>query len=83
MAEKQILLVHESLAQSIMKDLISGVTLLSMVGIGVWIDSGAMQWVAGIIWLLAMVGKSTAYAKNSVFSFDDARKRLDEWEASK
>lgn len=83
MAEQKILLVHESFAQSVMKDVISAVTLLSMVGVGVWIDSSAMQWVAGIIWLLWMVGKSASYAKNSVFSFDAARKRIDEWEASK
>lgn len=83
MAEQKILLVHESFAQSVMKDMISAVTLLSMVGVGVWIDSAAMQWVAGIAWLLWMAGKSAFDAKNSVFSFEAARKRIDEWEASK
>ena len=34
--------------------------LLGMIGVGVWLDSTALQWVAALMWFLSVV----AYVKN-------------------
>jgi hypothetical protein len=82
MAEPKLLIVHETVAQSIIKDAVSAFTLLSMVGVGIWVDSSALQWVAGLLWVLWMLGKSINMSnRNVVHSFSAARKKLDAWEA--
>lgn len=82
MAETKFLIVHETVLQSVAKDLISAATLLSMVGVGIWANSSALQWAAGIIWILSMFGKSANLSKqNTVHSFAAARRKIDAWEA--
>lgn len=38
-------------------------TLLGMIGIGRWIESDALQWVAAVIWFIGIMGFAISYSK--------------------
>lgn len=61
----------------------SGVTLLVFAALfapGLWFESDAMQWTAGIMWFLCIFGMATSYAKKNRGTIAEIRKRLDELE---
>lgn len=61
----------------------NGATLLLFAGLfapGIWLDSAAMQWAAGIMWFLWVLGFATNTAKKNRVTIEQARKRLDELE---
>lgn len=61
----------------------TAVTLLLFVALfapGIWFESEAMQWAAGIMWFLAIIGMASSYAKGNRVTISGARKRLDEIE---
>jgi len=82
MADKlQVLVIKESFAASAGKDLVSALTMLSCIGIGVWVGSAALQWTGGIIWLVWCAGKMVGTSRRNTFTIAGARKRLDDIEA--
>lgn len=78
----QVIVLKEPLGLSIVRDLVSTACLIGAVGLGVWIDSAALQWVAGIVWLLWLPVKAMALLGNSKMTIEQARKKLDEIEAA-
>ncbi|MGV2975665.1 hypothetical protein AB1P65_09430 [Roseibium alexandrii] len=56
------------------------VCLAAMIGLGVFLDSPAMQWIAAIIFFMACVGKVMGMKK---YTLPEARKYLEELEAGK
>lgn len=62
--ETQVIILHETVWQSAVRDLISAAVLLGMVGIGIWLESNALQCVGGATWVLwlfcRMAGDSSA-----------------------
>jgi hypothetical protein len=57
-----IVMVHETVAQCLMRDAITFVTLVGSIGTGVLLDSSAMQWIAGIIWVVWLISRSLGQA---------------------
>jgi hypothetical protein len=53
-----------------------------MIGVGVVVESDAMQWFAAIVTFLHFFALSSGYRKRNTFSLEGARKRLDEIEAA-
>lgn len=54
---------------------------IALIGLGVIVDSAAMQWAAFIVWILFLVGVAGRIMKvNDNLTIDQARKRLDEIE---
>ncbi len=78
MTEKQVILIKESFWPSVAKDTYSIGVLLAAVGLGVWIDSSALQWVAGIIWIFWVFARANRYGKDCTYSISEARKKLDQ-----
>jgi hypothetical protein len=79
MKEKtSIIVIHESVAQSWARDASSFVMAVVMMGVGVWLESGAMQWVGAFMWFLAMLNMAMNAARKMTVA--EARKRLDEIE---
>lgn len=74
----QIIILHESVAQSWARDASSLVMAVAMIGIGVWLESSAMQWIGGIVWLLVLMSKASGVAKK--MTIGQARQKLDEIE---
>ena len=56
----QVVMVREGFWRSLASDAMSFGTLLAMVGVGVLIDSAAMQWVGGIIWVFWLFSRTAA-----------------------
>ena len=54
---------HETMLQSIGRDIFSFVTFAAMIGLGVLCHSSAMQWVGSICFLLVMIGRGNARLK--------------------
>jgi hypothetical protein len=58
--------------------------LFGLIGLGVFVDSAAMQWAGFVVAFLALVGMAaTAEKRNKGLTIAEARKRLDELEAGK
>lgn len=83
MSDREILILRENLVESIVRDVFSMVSLTAVVAIGVVLQSEALQWVAAILWVISLLSVAWRWGTGkSVFTTDDARRRLDEMDAS-
>ena len=58
--------------------------LFGLIGLGVFVDSAAMQWAGFVVAFLGLIGMAAnAEKRNKGLTIADARKRLDELEAGK
>jgi hypothetical protein len=79
MSKPEVIIVHETVLQSWLIDASTFAMFLALIGIGVFLDSNAMQWIGAIIGFFTIVGRASRKQRLSV---GEARKRLDELEAS-
>ncbi|MFU0504155.1 hypothetical protein [Pseudaminobacter sp. NGMCC 1.201702] len=75
----EIIILHETVLQSYLIDTSTFILFLALIGIGVYLDSTAMQWIGAIIGFFTIAGRASRKRR---MSFDEARKRIDELEAS-
>lgn len=75
----KLVIIDDRLPLSIARDLVSIGTLTAAVGLGVWLDSVALQWIAGILWILIVIGKGLKL-KEDKYTIAQARTKLDELE---
>lgn len=80
MSKPEVIILHETVLQSWLIDASTFVMFLALIGIGVFLDSSAMQWIGAIIGFLTI--SSRAAGRKNRLSFNGARKRIDELEAS-
>ena len=76
----KVIIIRETLAESLLSAAISFVSLTSMISVGVYLESSAMQWVAGIIWMLWIVGRSQSLMSRSIMTIQQAKEFLSELE---
>lgn len=82
MVEKQtIVIAHETLAESIASDAVTLATGVALMFLSVYLDIPAFQWVIGILFALAIIGRSSA--KMQRVSLDDARRKLEQIETDR
>lgn len=79
--EKRILIIHEAVRDSWLKDAGTFAMVLALIGIGIALDSAAMQWVGAIMAILAVMHRASEFRRQNTFDVADARARLDEIEA--
>lgn len=79
---KYIIVSDDRLWKSIARDTYSFVTLLSMVGIGWLIDSAALQWIGGMMWILFTLARVSKAATDRRMTISEAREYLDKLESS-
>lgn len=60
--KKLVVILHETVAQSWMRDLGSFGMALALVGVGWWAGSAALQWVGAIVFFLLMFAKKGGIA---------------------
>ena len=77
----EIIVIHESVSASYLKDLGTALSLLAVVGIGIWLDSDPLQWVGALMWIVAMLAAAIKRNNSNRMTVTDARKRIDEIEA--
>ena len=80
MSKPEIIIVHETPAQSWKRDASSFALFLAIIGVGVALNSAAMQWVGAIIAFLTLIGSAIHMRDKCKMSIAEARKRLDEIE---
>ena len=80
---KEVIFLHESVGASFVKDVVSVGTLMGAIGVGIYLDSTVLQFVAAVMWLLVIFAKGFREMKNHTFSIEELRARLDEVEAEK
>ncbi|WP_029554801.1 hypothetical protein [Xanthobacter sp. 91] len=76
MSGPEIIIIHETAAQSIVSDAVTLATFGAMIGIGVWMGSDAMQWTGGICFFCWMLARRKAPR----LTIAEARRRLVEIE---
>lgn len=82
MTQPEIIVVHETMAKGIVRDATSFATVFAMCGVGIFLESAAMQWVGGILALLVIFSQASRVSgKNNRMTIAQARARLDELEA--
>ena len=75
-----IIILRETLWQSILSDTYTIAMCFAMILPGVWLDSSAMQWVGGVLLLLILMNKASGTSKR--MTIEQARAKLDEIEAN-
>ena len=83
MAERQIIIIKENARESWLRDTSSVVSFVALIGIGVVLDSSAMQWVGAVIGFFVILERSNRLFKSNRYTIEEARKRLDEIEAAR
>lgn len=76
--DTRIIFIRESMWQSIVSDTFTYGGLLAMIGVGVWLDSNALQWIAGLMWVLALGGRLRN--ESGRMTLEQAKKKIEEWE---
>lgn len=79
MSEKPtVIVVHESLKQSVLSDAFTFALLAAFMVPGVLMDSAAIQWTGSLMFFLAVLGKVSNHSKRKTIA--EARAFLDELE---
>lgn len=71
---------RKSIKRTIISNLVVLSTFTAMIGLGVFLDSAAMQWAGALFWFLVIFAVAISLDKASLCTFDEARRELDEWE---
>ena len=62
-----VLMVHETVRECIARDVVTFLTFAAMSGLGVLLQSSAMQWIGGLLWLLWMVTRGASNLRSLGF----------------
>ncbi len=76
MKQKEIVIYHETVLQSIVTDIFTIGSLVAAVSIGRWIGSDALQWIAGIMAVLTIVSTKSKY-RSTFTDIEKAKAHLD------
>lgn len=79
MAKQEIIIIYRTSFQRVVSWFTAVAGFVALIGIGILLDSSALQWVGAIIGFLVIYVAGTK--TNNAYSIADARKRLDELEA--
>lgn len=63
--EPKVVLLHETVAQSLLRDAGTFCMLVACMGVGWFLDSSAMQWAGFIMFFLFIFGRVMGTAKNN------------------
>ena len=80
MSEKKVIIVtrQETVARSWARDASTFVLCASLIGLGVLLDSAAMQWLGAVLAFIAILMRSSGLMARNTFDIKGAQKRLDE-----
>ena len=80
MSKPTVIIIHETVLQSLARDAGTFFMLAALIGLGVLLQSVALQWVGAIVGFMWIVAKGSKPGRS--VSIVDARKRLDELESA-
>ena len=77
----QVVILRETWAKSIASDAGKALSFAVMIGLGVYLDSSAMQWVGGGLFFLAMMSRAMRKTADGRMSIDEAITHLEAMKA--
>ena len=77
MSERQVILIRETLAESIVSNAITFGTVAGLIGLGVWLESGAMQWFGALMAMFSIFARTTGRVRAATMSTSEARAFID------
>lgn len=81
-SKEHVIVLHETTLQSWCRDASTFSLFVGLIGLGVFLDSGAMQWMGAIFAFFAVSAKATGLHKRSRKTIAEARAFLNELEAA-
>lgn len=76
--KNHVIILRESAAQSLISDAGTALLFVSLIGLGVWLDSNAMQWAGALVAFLSVLARSSRFGRR--LSISEARQCLDDIE---
>ena len=73
----QVIVLRESWKSSIASDAVTLATVIAPIGVGVWLDSAAMQWAGFMLFALSVVGRAARKTADGRMSVDQAIAHLE------
>ena len=80
MTSPTVIILKEPLMESIASDLVTLATFAAMIGMGVYLQSPAMQWTGAVVFFLGITGM--AARRRQKLTIAQARAKLDEIEGA-
>ena len=80
--EAPVVIIHETTLKSWLRDASTFALFASLIGLGIILNSGAMQWMGAIIAFLTIGGKASGLHKKNRKTIAEARQFLDDLEAA-
>lgn len=76
MADRTVIIIRETVAESIVTDVVTFACLIVSIAVGKWLGSDALQWIAGILMVLTIIATKPRWRK-TFYSIADAKAYLD------
>lgn len=80
--ELPVVIIHETILKSWLRDLSTFALFAALIGLGLLLNSSAMQWMGAIIAFLTIFGKASGLHKKNRKTIAEARQFLDELDAA-
>lgn len=74
----EVIIIHERAGTSWRRDMSSVVAFVALIGIGVLLESSAMQWIGAVFGFVTILANVRRILNDNRMTTDQARKRLDE-----
>lgn len=81
--QEHVVIIHETVVKSWLRDLSTFALFSAMIGVGWFLDSGAMQWMGAIIAFITILTRATGLHKKNRKNIAEARLFLDDLEAGR
>lgn len=81
MTDKTIIVIEEKVIESIKRDTYSVVSAFVLIGVGVYLESWAMEWFGFLMAMIVMFGKASGIRKKMSMTPDEAITRINEIKA--
>jgi uncharacterized protein (AIM24 family) len=78
-----VVIIHETVLKSWLRDLSTFALFAALIGVGIVLNSGAMQWMGAIIAFITVLSKASGLQKKNRKTVAEARLFLDEVEAGR
>ena len=82
MEKTKIIIIHETAIQSWMRDASTFALFIALIGVGVILESSAMQWVGAIIAFITTASHMSGAHKKASKTIAEARTFLDDLESN-
>lgn len=79
-AKRELIIIHDDrFWLSVGRDVFSAGMLIALISVGVAVNSSALQWLGGIVWMMWLFAR--AQGRRHFMTVAEARTRLDEIDA--